>query len=32
MALSAPFVSGGHVFVGSETGGLRAFAGAKSRR
>jgi outer membrane protein assembly factor BamB len=32
MSLSAPFVSGGHVFVGSETGGLRAFAGAKSRR
>ncbi len=32
MSLSAPFVSGGHVFVGSETGGLRAYAGAKSRR
>ena len=32
MSLSAPFVSGGHVFVGSETGGLRAWAGAKSRR
>jgi outer membrane protein assembly factor BamB len=32
LSLSAPFVSGGHVFVGSETGGLRAFAGAKSRR
>jgi hypothetical protein len=25
-------VSGGRVYVGSETGGLRAFAGAKSRR
>ena len=32
MSLSAPFISGGRVFVGSETGGLRAFSGAKSRR
>ncbi|MDP3072482.1 MAG: PQQ-binding-like beta-propeller repeat protein [Opitutaceae bacterium] len=32
MSLSAPFVSGGLVFVGSETGGLRAYTGAKSRR
>ncbi|MBL9188831.1 MAG: PQQ-binding-like beta-propeller repeat protein [Opitutaceae bacterium] len=32
MSLSAPFVSGGRVFVGSETGGLRAYTGAKSRR
>ncbi len=32
MSLSAPFISGGRLFIGSETGGLRAFSGAKSRQ
>lgn len=32
MSLSAPFVSDGRVFIGSETGGLRVFSGARARR